>query len=253
MAPKTARQQIATLPIQVPPKEHFSLLDINLKCIECRGQALYAKLRIEKETVDQFLARLVKGEEERGGCTFVCKQNQRGKNVEGKDWRLNCCFGDHDKSARKAAASESQPRLFKEAEGKAPNTPTTAAVQKVQTNDGGQQEVKKERRKKLVAGQSIKVGCKFVLIFRTTHAEPGVLIVRVADKDHVDENGHPAHPQRKRPDLSDETKDWVYEKLLSGTPARTIIDGMIAAALCVAALLCVFWPQANAFWHTTPA
>jgi hypothetical protein len=40
LSPQTARQQIATLPIQLPPKEHFSLLDIDLKQhIEHRGQA----------------------------------------------------------------------------------------------------------------------------------------------------------------------------------------------------------------------
>jgi hypothetical protein len=116
MAPQTARQQIATLPIQVPPKEHFSLLDIGPKHIECRGQAWYEKPRIERETVDQLLARLVQGEEERGGCTFVCKSKQHDKNFEGQDWRLNGCFGDHDESARKAAASEAQPHLVKAAE-----------------------------------------------------------------------------------------------------------------------------------------
>jgi hypothetical protein len=190
--------------------------------------------------VDQLLARLVKGEEERGGCTFVCKSKQRDKNFEGQEWRLNCCFGDHGKSARKAAASEAQPHLVKAAEGKAPKTPTITAVQKVPINDGVKQEGKKDRRKKLVAGQSIKVGCKFVLNFRTTNAEPNVLIVRVADKDHVDENGHPAHPQRKRPNLSNEAKDWVYEKLLSGTLARTIIDGTICVCSvysCLVALV----------------
>jgi hypothetical protein len=118
MAPKTARQQIATLPIQEPPKEPFSPVEINFNLIEYRGQAWYAKLRIERETVDQLLARLDKGEEERGGCTFVCKSKQRDKNFEGQEWRLNCCFGDHGKSARKAAASEAQPHLVKAAEGK---------------------------------------------------------------------------------------------------------------------------------------
>jgi hypothetical protein len=65
MAPQTAKQQIASLPIQVPPKEHFSLHEINLKPIEYRGQAWYAKLRVQRENVDNLLARLVKGEEER--------------------------------------------------------------------------------------------------------------------------------------------------------------------------------------------
>jgi mRNA-degrading endonuclease RelE of RelBE toxin-antitoxin system len=131
------------------------------------------------------------------------------------------------KSARKAAASPAKHHLVKAAEGKAPKKPTIAAVQKVLINDGVQQEVKKERRKKLVAGQSIKVGCKFVLIFRTTDAEPNVLIVRAGNKDHVDKNGHPAHLERKRPNVSDEAKDWIYEKLLSGTQAHTSIDGTI--------------------------
>jgi hypothetical protein len=39
MAPLTATQQIATLPIQVPPKEHFPLYDIILTCIVYQGQA----------------------------------------------------------------------------------------------------------------------------------------------------------------------------------------------------------------------
>jgi hypothetical protein len=39
----------------------------------------------------------------------------------------------------------------------------------------------------------------------------------------VDENGQPAHPERKRTILSDEAKDCVYKKLLFGTPACTII------------------------------
>jgi hypothetical protein len=35
------------------------------------------------------------------------------------------------------------------------------------------------------------------------------------------------------PSLSDETKDWVYEKLLSGTPAQTIIYGtMFSCTIC---------------------
>jgi hypothetical protein len=54
-----------------------------------------------------------------------------------------------------------------------------------------------------------------------------VLLVRVGVKEHVDANGHLAHPEHKRTNLSDEAKDWVYEKLLSGTPVRTIIDGMV--------------------------
>jgi hypothetical protein len=109
MAPQTAKQHFANLLIQVPPKEHFCLLEINLKFIEYRGKAWYAKLRIERETVDQLLALFVKGEEERGGCTFVCRSKQREKSVDGQEWRLNCCFGDHDKSARKAAANVAQP------------------------------------------------------------------------------------------------------------------------------------------------
>jgi hypothetical protein len=167
----------------------------------------------------------VKVEEERGGCTFVCKSKQSDKNVEAQECRLNCCFDDHDKSARKATASAAQPHLVKAAEGEAPKTPAIAAVPKVQINDGEKQQVKKERRKKLVAGQPNKVGCKFALIFRTTDAEPNMLLVRVGVKDHVDANGHLARPESKRPNLSDEAKDWVYVELLSGTPARTIIDG----------------------------
>jgi hypothetical protein len=169
-------EQIANLPIQVPPKGHFSLLEIDIRFIEYREKAWYAKLRIERETVDLLLALLAKYEEQSGGCTFV-KSKQSEKNDEVQDWRLNCCFGDHDKSARKAAASVAQPHLVKAAEGQAPKTPTIAAVQMNLIHDVVQQEVKKERRKKLVAGQSIKVGCKFVLIFRTTDVEPNVLIV----------------------------------------------------------------------------
>jgi hypothetical protein len=42
MAPQTDKQQVANLPIQVPPKEHFSLHDIHLTSIEYRGMAWYA-------------------------------------------------------------------------------------------------------------------------------------------------------------------------------------------------------------------
>jgi hypothetical protein len=52
-----------------------------------------------------------------------------------------------------------------------------------------------------------------------------VLLVRVGVKDHVDAYGNLAHPERMRPNLSVEAKDWVCEKLLCGNPARTIIDG----------------------------
>jgi hypothetical protein len=132
MAPQTPEQQIATLPIQVPPKEHLSLNEMNITHNDYRGKALCAKLRIQRETADQLVAQLVHGKTDRGGCKFVCKRRQRNKSQE---WRLSCCFGDHDKSARKAAASAGQPLLFKAAEGAAPNTPGVAAVQKVQDND----------------------------------------------------------------------------------------------------------------------
>jgi hypothetical protein len=223
--PLPATQQIATLPIQVLPKEHFSLNDIILTCIVYRGQAWYAKLRIEGETADQLFARLVEGEEDRGGCTRICKKSRRRDNAQ--DWRLSCCFGGHDKIAQKAAASVGQPLLVRVAEGAAPDT-GVAAVRNVQ--DGEEQvntAVKKETRKKMAAGQSIKIGCKFVFSLRTTDAESEVLLVRVGVKEHVDANGHLAHPEHKRTYLSNVAKDWVYEKLLSGTPARTIIDGMV--------------------------
>jgi hypothetical protein len=96
IAPLTATQQIATLPIQLPSKEQFCLADINISCTGYRGQAWYAKLRIEEETADQLLAWLVQGEEDRGGCTIVCKSKKRHS---AQEWMLSCCFGDHDKSA----------------------------------------------------------------------------------------------------------------------------------------------------------
>jgi hypothetical protein len=234
MAPKTSDQQIATLPIQVPPQEHLSLNAVNLTCIEYRGKGWYAKLQIERETADQLVERLVNGEEVRGGCTFVCKKRQRNK---AQEWRLSCCFGEHDKSARKIAASAGPPLLVKAVEGTASNIPGVAAVRKVQDHVGEKQEdnpgVKKDRRKKVAAGQSIKVGCKFTFSLQTKDSEPGVLLVRVCEKEHVDANGQPAHPHRMCPNLSEDTKDWVYEKLLSGTPARTIIDGTIfSCAIC---------------------
>jgi hypothetical protein len=186
MAPLTATQQIATLPIQVPPKEHFPLDDIILTCIVYQGQAWYAKLRIEGETADQLLARLVKGEEDRGGCTLICTKSRQLDNAQ--DWRLSCCCGDHDKSAQKAAASVGQPLLVRGVEGAAPDT-GVVAVRNVQ--DGEDQvntAVKKERRKRVAAGQSIKIGCKFVFSLRATDAESEVLLVRVGVKEHVDAN-----------------------------------------------------------------
>jgi hypothetical protein len=227
MAPETATQQIAALPIQVPPKEHFSLNDIILTCIVYRGQAWYAKFRIEGETADQLLARLVKGEEDRGGCTLICKKSRHRENSQ--DWRLSCCFGDHDKSAQKAAASVGQPLLVRGAEG-AGSDAGIPTVRNVQDHDGEDQvntAVKKERRKKVAAGQSIKIGCKFAFRLRTTDSQSEVLLVRVGVKEHVDANGQLAHPEHKRTNLSNEAKDWVYGKLLSGTPARTIIDGTV--------------------------
>jgi hypothetical protein len=89
---------------------------------------LVRKLRIEGETADQLLARLVKGEEDRGGCTLICKKSRQRDNAQ--DWRLSCCFGDHDKSAQKAAASVGQPLLMRGAEGAAPDT-GVAAVRNV--------------------------------------------------------------------------------------------------------------------------
>jgi hypothetical protein len=116
-----------------------------------------------------------------------------------------------------------QPLLVRGAVGAAPDA-GIAAVRNVQD---GEEQVKKERRKKVAAGQSIKIGCKFVFSLRTTGAESEVLLVRVGVKEHVDANRHLAHPEHKRTNLSNVAKDWVYEKLLSGTPARTIIDGMV--------------------------
>jgi hypothetical protein len=43
--PQTAKQQIAKLPIQVPPKEHFSLDNTNISHIVYRGKSWYAKGR----------------------------------------------------------------------------------------------------------------------------------------------------------------------------------------------------------------
>jgi hypothetical protein len=105
-----------------------------------------------------------------------------------------------------------------------------AAIRNVQYHDGENQvktAVRRERRKKVAAGQSIKIGCKFVFSLRTTDAEPDMLLLRVGEKEHVDANGHLAHPEHKRTNLSDEDKDWVYGKLLSCTPVRTIVDGTI--------------------------
>jgi hypothetical protein len=106
----------------------------------------------------------------------------------------------------------------------------------VQYHDGENQvntAVKKERRQKLAAGQSTKFGCKFALSLRTTDADLNVLLVRVGEKEHVDANRHLAHPENKRTNLSNEAKDWVYGKLLSGTPAWTIIDStMFSCTVC---------------------
>jgi hypothetical protein len=93
MAPLTATEQIATLPIQVPPKEHFCLNDIIPTCIVYRGQAWYAKLRIEGETADQLLARLVKGEEDRG-CTLICKKSRQLECSEGSCKRGPTSIGE---------------------------------------------------------------------------------------------------------------------------------------------------------------
>jgi hypothetical protein len=60
-----------------------------------------------------------------------------------------------------------------------------------------------------------------------------VLVVRAGEKEHVYANGQPAHPEGKRIDMSDEAKDWVYEKVLSSTSARTSIDGTVfICAVC---------------------
>jgi hypothetical protein len=111
--------------------------------------------------------------------------------------------------------------------GAAPDT-GVAAVRNVQ--DGEDQfntAVKNERHKKVAEGQSIKIGCKFVFSLRITDSESEVLLVRVGVKEYVDANGHLAHPELKRTNLSDEARIGVYEKLLSGTPARTIVDGTV--------------------------
>jgi hypothetical protein len=49
---------MAKLPIQVPPKEHFSLDNINHTSVDYQGKAWFRKLLIERETADQLLARL---------------------------------------------------------------------------------------------------------------------------------------------------------------------------------------------------
>jgi hypothetical protein len=77
-------------------------------------------------------------------------------------------------------------------------------------------------------GQSIKVGCKFAFSLQTKDLEPGAPLVRVCEKEHVDANGQQAHPKRMCPNLSNVSKDWVYERRLSGpNPAGTSITGTV--------------------------
>jgi hypothetical protein len=125
MGPQTPDQQIATLPIQVPQQEHLALNEVNLTSIEYRRKVWYAKHWIDREPADQLVAQLVSGEEDRGGCTFVCKRRQH---TNAREWTLSCCFGVHDTSARKGAASTGPPLWVKAAEGAAPNTPGVAML-----------------------------------------------------------------------------------------------------------------------------
>jgi hypothetical protein len=134
--------------------------------------------------------------------------------------------------------------LVTAAEGTASNTPGVAAVRTVQDRVGEKREdnpgVNNDGRKKLAAGQSIKVGCKFAFSLQTKVMEPGVLLVRVCGKEDVDANGQPAHPNLHVPKSEElhETEDWVYERLLSGlSPPGTTITGMVFSYVVVAALL----------------
>jgi hypothetical protein len=226
MALQMAKQQIARLPVQVPPNKHFTLDDIKLVPIENRGQALYAKLSIEGETSNQLHARLVKGEEERGGCTIISKGQKRKEGSEGYEWRLTCCFGHHDKIVLRAAASTAPCQLVT-AGGAAEGMSCVASSNTDEDRQARGTVGKQRRRQKIASGQSIKVGCRFALSLRTSHAEPEVLLIRITEKEHVNVRRQPAHPERMCTALSDEAKDWVYGKLLAGAPARSIIDGMI--------------------------
>jgi hypothetical protein len=110
------------------PKKHFSLNDILLTSIDHREKSWCAKLPVEKEAADQLLARLVNGETDRGGCIH------RDQSVEAREWRLNCSLSDHDKSARKAAASAAQSSLVSVAQGAAQGTWPIAQVQIVRAH-----------------------------------------------------------------------------------------------------------------------
>lgn len=94
--------EIQALKAQIPPDgTPFSLDDLHLTEIDYRGKALYAKVAIDEgEGAEALLQRFKAGEEERGRCGLLRKALNRGKEAE---WRLTCCYGKHDKLARKDA------------------------------------------------------------------------------------------------------------------------------------------------------
>lgn len=165
----------------------------------------------------EYLAKLLEGEMRRGNTTFVKQtkkstQKQDEKRSHRSDpmakprevlekIRYNCSFGPEDKRQERE-------------------------LQVVH---------KGERRKKIRAGESIKVGCQFAFTITRYARAPNTLVVNFHHPDHMDKNGNPCHgkdflvaegSQKKRaraPWISTWVRNWAANKLLLEVPMEQIL------------------------------
>jgi hypothetical protein len=213
----------ASLPIQeVPADGVISLDQINLTKIDFRGDGWYAKLKLNEKTSTSLKDRLVKGEEQRGNCSLISKAQRRmseGKDRVIEEWRVVCCWGDHDKSACKEV-SKAGPEVLEAAFDKyckqrGQRADNLACVEEQAGNDHVITEADKNalqraappgRRRKCANGQSQKLGCKFSFTVKRTSNFPNVLLVRYAQTVHVNASGEPVHEGRGNARLSEDLR-----------------------------------------------
>lgn len=231
-APKKGAEIQALDAQPVPGTASFSVSDVDLTEIEYRGVAKYAKLSLgEGEDAKAVLQRFKQGEEARGQCTLVCKPQTRGS----REWRLTCCYGKHDKRERQLAC-ESGPDLLHGVNSQqltpvpdgAPAAGQRGLAQGAEAAGAGG--AKPQRRKKTQMGDSIKLGCAYTVNVKET--EDNCVLIRVGNGEHVDAQGVAVHADRGAAHLSEELKDWVYEKLAANVPTKSILAGARGAPCC---------------------
>ncbi|GLC44927.1 hypothetical protein PLESTB_001690300 [Pleodorina starrii] len=203
------------------------------------------------------------GEGDRGDCSFVVCHHEKPpmpKRVQHNSveefFDLQCCFGPADNRDKaelqpvvlaRGKPEERQQRINVVAEachctvcddmyipgmGCKCGGPEPLADQDAQSVLSA--ELGDQRRSKLKAGESIKVGCQFSMRVHFYRACPDWACVRVKQQEHVDKAGKPCHgaccPEvagtrlARAAHLSPTTRDWVRDQLLSGVPVGRIVQ-----------------------------